>query len=122
MDNEEVKVVSAAENAVPGKEEKAGKCKCANDARTFLIALLTSVIVVLAYHGIVRMMCCPLRHDCRSRVCVMQWKKSGRCDLPEKDFRRFEKHRRCDRDDCSNLRHRHHEKHRQRPIQQKQAE
>lgn len=46
---------SAKNSGTPAKEEK---CRCSGDARTFFISLLTAIIVVLVYHGIVSLVRC----------------------------------------------------------------
>ena len=123
MENEEVKEVSPVETTVVREKDSNGKNgKCNSDARTFLIALLTSVIVVLAYHGIVSMFSCSRADECPPRMCVMKWGSFRECEVPRKHFRHQEKRRRCDRENCENPRHRHHREDSQRPIQQEQAE
>ena len=86
------------ENAVTEKECRCRK-KLSGDLRIFIIALLTSVIVVLAYHGIRysfdRMQCRKAAFACRKNFCIKQpdqqqfpgKKFHGHRHFPQKEFK-----------------------------------
>lgn len=62
-------VVQPVENTA----EAAKKKKLSGDARTLVIALLTSIIVVLLYHSITKLVCCLTADSCRKNapVCTL---------------------------------------------------
>ena len=79
-----------------GSETK--KC-CSGDCRTFVIALLTSIIVVLAFHGIMLASKCLLKcgpGPAGGNCCCCMMKKEMPCPPPqcgpEKPLRGFKKH------------------------------
>lgn len=80
MENEKNDLPQVAENAsdVPKK-------KLNGDLRTFIIALLTAVIVVLVHHGIL-MLCCPMANSAKN--CAAS---QGQCPAPEFKKNRFER-------------------------------
>ena len=80
-----------------GTETK--KC-CSGDCRTFVIALLTSIIVVLAFHGIMLASKCLLKCGAepagKNGCCCCVMMREMPCPPPqcgpEKPFREFKKH------------------------------
>ena len=60
--------------------QTASNCKCtkkiSGDSRTFVIALLTAIIVVLIYHGII------LGIRCIKNGCPREQGTSGQCQIP----------------------------------------
>ena len=113
MENEEKQVqVDAAVTEEVKKES--GKQKCGCDARTFLIAFLTSLIMILAYHGLMvwyNNCCkksCPVKPVC-SRECPPEFAGKRHHFEGKRNFegkRKF-KRPRCQEESCQNPRHRH---------------
>ena len=148
MENEENKTLSEAEKtvettAVTESADAAGckdkKNQCRSDARTFVIAFLTTLIMILAYHGLIMAFpCLKGKPECAAngfvKYCTIR-KFDGDCQNGKKPHfkgkhRHFEKkgkfngkrHPRCQEDNCDNPRHRHAPKTQQPAPAQKTAE
>lgn len=154
MENEENKTLSEAEKtvetaavtettAVTESADAAGckdkKNQCRSDARTFVIAFLTTLIMILAYHGLIMAFpCLKGKPECAAPgfvKCYTIRHFDGDCQNGKKPHfkgkhHHFEgkkkfngKHRmRCQEDNCDNPRHRHARKMPQPAPAQKTAE
>ena len=86
---EEKDVQVKEESLPPNAQTEENKCKCSKkisgDLRTFIISLLTALIVVLAYHGTLMAIRCA-KKDCRpqKKICVMQIKSCPLRNVPQR--------------------------------------
>ena len=98
MDNEEVKCEEAQTPEVKDEVPTAAKdekCRCSGDSRTFFISLLTAVIVVLAYHGIVSLVDCISGKECEKAQQCRLMQRTG--EMPPQMPGRREMHHRHER-------------------------
>ena len=113
MDNEENKKEEVPVTEVKVEADTPAKkdaCRCSGDARTFFISLLTAIIVVLAYHGIVSLVRCVMQDECEKRPQCVMIRQYESMEMPRemkhrrhhhgkpdgeytKEFRRLRRHR-----------------------------
>ena len=85
MEEKELNVNNeSVQNAQP-EETKCKRKKLSGDLRTFIISLLTAVIVVLAYHGILMAIRCAKKDCARTKkFCMMQMNSCPMQQMPRR--------------------------------------